>query len=40
MSPLGTSATSGEETAATHGARDISAFGGWRAFMALAKISA
>jgi allophanate hydrolase len=28
------------EAEATHGARDISAFGGWRAFMAQAKISA
>jgi allophanate hydrolase len=28
------------EAVATHGARDISAFGGWRAFMAQAKISA
>jgi allophanate hydrolase len=28
------------EAEATHGARDISAFGGWRAFMAQAKVSA
>jgi allophanate hydrolase len=28
------------EVAATHGARDISAFGGWRAFMAQAKLPA
>jgi allophanate hydrolase len=28
------------EAAATHGARDISAFGGWRAFMAQAKLPA
>ncbi|MGA7490273.1 MAG: allophanate hydrolase, partial [Xanthobacteraceae bacterium] len=28
------------EAAATHGARDISQFGGWRAFMAQAKLSA
>ncbi len=28
------------EAAATAGARDISAFGGWRAFMAQAKVSA
>ena len=28
------------EAEATSGARDISAFGGWRAFMAQAKVSA
>jgi len=28
------------EPEATHGARDISAFGGWRAFMAQAKVRA
>jgi allophanate hydrolase len=28
------------EAAATHGARDISAFGGWRAFMAQMKLPA
>jgi allophanate hydrolase len=28
------------EAAATHGARDISQFGGWRAFVAQMKVSA